>query len=483
MTRRSSWAPLESGDPTPGDSMQIRALAARYGDTRAEIETQAANLGRLSQADGWDSDAGRGFSNKAGELHGDIDKVKGRYGGAAEALYEWARQLDDIQAEADAAAADAERAQATAAANQPVDGPDDAPEPTDAEKASIRARADRLSGAEGELSAARTRMDDAKSRYGEQARRCADAIADACDDGLNDSTWDKVKGAVGDVVDGVKGWIKEHADLLKKISDILGVVAAIVGVVGFILSFTPLAPLGALLQGVAAGLTLLKLVIDTGLALAGEGSWMDVGMGLFALATFGVGRAVGAASTRAATSATAAARSANATRAVTAANNVKSSQTTMFGLVNKFSVAQRVAGFRPGNPIARMLASPVTSRASQYVDDVTTMADDAAAASQGLIPGFVDGAYKMQGYPGVLSSLKYGGAMPARDAVTVQGLVTEFPEVASLPRHLSTVNQMAGAGWSTTLAAEGTSTVTGGHADTVEKIGNVSEWTWNKVTS
>lgn len=89
MTRRSSWAPLESGDPTPGDTMQIRALAARYGDTRTEIETQSNNLGRLSRSDGWDSDAGRGFSSKAGELHGEIDKVKGRYDGAAEALHEW----------------------------------------------------------------------------------------------------------------------------------------------------------------------------------------------------------------------------------------------------------------------------------------------------------------------------------------------------------------------------------------------------------
>ncbi|MGH3803559.1 MAG: DUF6531 domain-containing protein, partial [Pseudonocardiaceae bacterium] len=243
-----------------------------------EITRQAANLRRLSSAEGWDADAGRTFADSAGDLAGQLDQAQGRYATAGAALKGYAPELRHAQSVADAALTDAKAAQGAINANQPPEHPPAAPTPDQA--TAERTRQHAYDGGIDALYAARRKLADATDHRDEHARRAERAIRDSVDhDGLKDSRWDKFT-----------NWVSEHADLLRAISEIARLIATVLSTIALVISFIPVLNfLTPLLLGLAALASLVSLAANLMLALAGEGSWLDVAVDLFSVVTFGYG--------------------------------------------------------------------------------------------------------------------------------------------------------------------------------------------------
>ncbi len=106
--------------------------------------------------------------------------------------------------------------------------------------------------------------------------RCAAAgkINGAAHDSLADSWWDQFKQEIGAI-----------ADNLKTIATIIGYVATVCAILAVILT----GPLALVFLLIAGGLLLTELGIHTILAATGNGSWVDVGLDVIALATLGYG--------------------------------------------------------------------------------------------------------------------------------------------------------------------------------------------------
>jgi YD repeat-containing protein len=248
-----------------------------------EITRQTANLRKLSTAEGWDADAGRTFADSARDLAGQLDKAHGRYATAGGALKRYAPELRHAQSVADAALTEAKAAQTTINAYQPPVHPPAGP-PTPAEATAERHRQYAHDDGISALQAARRKLDEATQHRDEQAGRAARAINDSIDhDGLADSWWDKFT-----------NWVHEHADILKAIAKIAEMVATVLSTIALAISWIPVLDfLSPALLGLAALASGVALVCNLMLALAGEGSWLDVAVDLFAVVTFGFGAKAG----------------------------------------------------------------------------------------------------------------------------------------------------------------------------------------------
>jgi hypothetical protein len=99
-------------------------------------------------------------------------------------------------------------------------------------------------------------------------------ISDASHDSLADSWWDQFKQVISHI-----------ADNLKTIATVIGYIATACAVLAVILT----GPLALVFLLIAGGLLLTELGIHTVLAATGNGSWGDVGLDIFALATLGYG--------------------------------------------------------------------------------------------------------------------------------------------------------------------------------------------------
>ncbi len=284
MSRRpTDWSPLTGPDPVPGDPDDIERAAKSLTDVAEEITRQAANLRKLSTAEGWDADAGRTFADSARDLAGQLDKAHGRYATAGGALKRYAPELRHAQSMADTALLEAKQAQSTINANRPpAHAPAGPPTPDDAtaERRRQYAHDEGISA----LQAARRKLDEATQHRDEHAGRAARAISDSIDhDGLTDSWWDKFT-----------NWVHEHADILKAIAKIAEMVATVLSTIALLISWIPVLDfLSPVLLGLAALASGVALVCNLMLALAGEGSWFDVAVDLFAVVTFGFGAKAG----------------------------------------------------------------------------------------------------------------------------------------------------------------------------------------------
>ena len=271
MSRRpTDWSPLAGSDPVPGDPDEVERAAKSLADMAEEITRQTANLRRLASAEGWDADAGRTFADSAGELSGQLGKAHGRYATTAGALRGYAPELRHAQSVADAALADAKQAQASVDANRPLDYPP-AGSPTPAQVSAERQRQYAYDEGVDALNAARRKLTDATDHRDEHAGRAARTIRDNIDDdGLKDSWWDRFT-----------NWVSEHADLLKAIAKIAELVATVLSTIALAISWIPVLNfLTPVLLGLAGLASAVAFVCTVMLALAGEGSWADVGLAL-----------------------------------------------------------------------------------------------------------------------------------------------------------------------------------------------------------
>lgn len=333
MSRPADWAPLTGGDPVPGDPEQVSRTATRCRNTAAEIRDQAAALRRLASADGWEAEAAVMFRAAAVDTATKLDQAHHRYDEVAGALRCYAPALDAAQASSLRAlqAAQAAEADARAAAVAQPTGelpPDATDEQRRARTGAVRRAEAAADDADARLAAARRLLDDAVAGRDDAAEAAARRINAAIDhDGLKDSRWERFK-----------NWVHDNAGWISVVSDVLSWIATGLFVLALFI------PGVNLITWAIVGLTLLALAGHSLLAASGEGSWVDVGIDVFALATFGAGRLLGGG----AKAATAASRTAAASAAGRSA-----SRTALAG-----SSAQRAA-------LGRLISRRTTSAAAR----------------------------------------------------------------------------------------------------------------------
>jgi len=278
----SDWHPLvEDGrDPVPGDPQAIEELSGRLRATADTITATARALRRLSNLESWDSDAGREFAGKAGEVADDVSKAYSRYDTAASALTQYRSDLEGIQREAEslrrqAQDADADRrtAQQQLDAAPPPDPQVIGPSERDAHEVAVR-------NADARLGEARHKLEGLRGRHRDAGNAAAGRIETAMDaDDLNDSFLDDLR------------------DALKVISKICGIIATVCGILSLLVGWIPVIgqALAAVLGTIALIASAISLVCNILLWFNGDASWKDVAWDALSVASFGVGRIFGSA--------------------------------------------------------------------------------------------------------------------------------------------------------------------------------------------
>ncbi len=138
-------------------------------------------------------------------------------------------------------------------------------EPTPEDTSDSQKRAERISGAEGAVAAAKRKLQDARDQLTSAGQRAASTMRGAWGDGLHDS-----------------GWYK-FIHMLIKILTIIGIVLA---VFAFLI---PGLGIGAILGAISAGMTLIAQAATFAM---GEGNVFDLVMAVVGVLTLGLGTAI-----------------------------------------------------------------------------------------------------------------------------------------------------------------------------------------------
>lgn len=265
----------------PGDVAGIQAVATRFTQTAKAIEDSVADLKTMiKNARTSESKAVTALAGVSEDVTGRLESLKTRYETAGTQLTEFATHLQTAKNSADRLVEQQTQQQTTIASWGQRLEQHSADAPRLGSPSYLAATQDhlqeqwRLRQAQNE---ARGALQDLQRQYEQVVRDLKDRGSTAAralngaikSDGLNDSVWDKVK-----------NWVNEHAEFLKVIHKILQVVTAVLAVASFF--FPVLAPFALAAAGLTAGLSWL-------LAASGEISWVDFGLDVLALATFGVG--------------------------------------------------------------------------------------------------------------------------------------------------------------------------------------------------
>ncbi len=281
IARSTHWQPLCAHDPTPGDDETIDAAGRKFQAVADEIERQISELAKIAQGSAGLKGGYVGTLEEACRaVKDDLGKIKGRYREVGGLLRAWSPELLGFQQEAERLLDDAQEAQRGLDRLVVVTVPSD--QMTDEQKADSLRRQRQGEALRGELTTARRRLTDLEDRRDRAAQRVADKIEGASQDGLTDSWWDNVK-----------DWFAEHKELIDGICKVLGVVAMVALVVCLVvpgLNIAAGAGLVAVATWVGIGATSASLLLHTGQAASGTGSWLDVGLDAFSLATFGAGK-------------------------------------------------------------------------------------------------------------------------------------------------------------------------------------------------
>lgn len=266
----------------PGDPGGIRRKATKFTRMAEAITESMALLDAVvREADSQESDAVDALAGAVGNTRERLHDLYDRYEVAGSQLTAFADVLETAQAQAQRAVDARDQAQSDtrrleyrlADARDAVRSTVDPTERTDAARFASGV-SQQLEFARDDLTAAGTLHASALEAVRTAGNDAADAIARTIgDDGVNDSPWDRVSGLV-------KDWISANAHWLSVVKDILGAVTAIVGILS--LFFPVLAP-------IALGLAAATAVLSFSLAFAGEGSWLDFGLDMLGVVTFGVG--------------------------------------------------------------------------------------------------------------------------------------------------------------------------------------------------
>ena len=288
--RPADWSPVGlDADPTPGDPVLVLAGGQDYLEVAGSIDDAAGAMSRLDVA-GTVSQAVDALIETKEDTVSQIRRAHSRYQATGEALVDYARTLDRVQAETLHALERARQAKdaADSAAGSRDRFQDLADGATDAEeKREFQQQADAAGGnaddAHGQVAAARSAIE---SSVTDRDRAAGDAVSRIKDitsgDDLNDSWWDdwgsKVVAAIADI-----------ADMVSMIAGLLAIVVAFIPVVG--------TALAGVLIVVAAVAAIVSALANITLAATGERSWAEAGIAIAgaALSVIGLGGAAKAA--------------------------------------------------------------------------------------------------------------------------------------------------------------------------------------------
>ena len=277
MTRPFDWMPLAETDPLPGDPDAITLESGRLVRLGDDMRTQAARLRQIGADTSLVGAYAEELRSASGDLAQDLDKVAGRYERVASALKDWAPELAVAQAETLKARTKALEAEQLRQANS--DGPawgapwshlpltPTAGRPALDEASQLFADAQRV-------------LQSALEHAAVRGRHYANLI-DEANDIFKDGRWDNFK-----------DWADRNADCIDDWSNALGWVATAAAVGAIFIPGANVLALGYLataLSTTAIAATGAAAVGHLTLASTGNGSWIDVGLDVFALVTLGVG--------------------------------------------------------------------------------------------------------------------------------------------------------------------------------------------------
>jgi hypothetical protein len=274
MRRAGRWDLLGYGaDPLDADLYQVGQQATHYSGTAELIQQQTARLRSIGAGD--NDIVGKyasSLKDKSAQLAGQLEKTHQRYAAVGSQLKRYYPALDTALTDTwtalqDAVEADSAQQSAHAMANpQPSGG-----KPlTDDQQTQVTRRNNAISAADGQMGAAKTKLENALNDLNNAAKDVAGKIHDALHDGLSDSFWDKFKSFL--------------VEFVKVVVDIAGYIAIACAIVMLFI------PGLDILATIALAATIASLVGHTFLAATGNGSWMDVALDVVALATFGMGK-------------------------------------------------------------------------------------------------------------------------------------------------------------------------------------------------
>ncbi len=264
------WAVLGEGeDPIPGDPHEVRAESTRLGKMAQTIRDQISLLKDIAGDENVGKFADR-LRDAADELKGDLGKVATRYESVSGYLGNWAGDLEYCQSESIKALTKAQQAAPAAKAPDPSQAANEHQKLTPQEQQQQAAAAKARTAAQGDIDAAKRQLDNAKHHRDDRGSYWKGKIEDSDHDDLKDSWWD-----------GVKDFIHEHAGWIKILADACTWIVTALVIISLFIPGLDIA------TGLLLGLMLTALAGHTALALSGDGSWVDVGMDLFALVTLG----------------------------------------------------------------------------------------------------------------------------------------------------------------------------------------------------
>jgi hypothetical protein len=286
------WQPLGwTEDPVPGDPAQISQEAQHLASVAAQIADQVSALRQIA-ADGTEiGEHADTIRSNAGSLASQLGKLVGRYQQVSSILNSWVPDLEQAQSMSIQALDQAEGPYKQL--NQTVALPS-GNNLTPQEQQGVDNYHNAMRQAQGQLDDARALLNRAIALRDSSGASHASQINNACNDGMRDhhSLWGSVEGFFS----GKWSFVTKHwSQIVGDICTVLEVLATVAAIVAFVLAqFVPGVDVlvDALVLGgmLATGAALGGRVV---LAATGHGSWIDVAVDAFALATFGVGRLAG----------------------------------------------------------------------------------------------------------------------------------------------------------------------------------------------
>ncbi len=269
----------------PGDPSVIRSSAGEWTRVATQIGTASTKLRNVLAEAVIVAEFAVSLQERADEVSDRIARARERYDGAADAVRGYAAPLENAQAVADQALADARLARGDLGAadnlveyfERELRDPNLTPEERlDLERRRRAAEAD-LDAAGGALDAARRLLQtaiDSRNTAAQTAIAAMDDVNSA--GGLNDAWWDDVA-----------QWMRENDELLDTIMFWVGVAGAVLTII--LLAIPGVNLIAILIVGIVfAAIAVINAVAQ---ASAGSGTWGEAALEIgLALLPFGLGR-------------------------------------------------------------------------------------------------------------------------------------------------------------------------------------------------
>jgi hypothetical protein len=259
-------------DPAPGDPAALDGAAQATRQFAQRLATDVATLRRM-QASSWVGEAADRFRDNVKDLPQDLDRSRAAYETTAGALGGFVTTLGEAQRRARALeqeCAEALRQQqaAATAANNLRSQAAGAQSPAREQLiADCNAQINRANQYGDRVTQLRTQARHLQADLSNQADQAATRIGGAADAPYHEPHWWEK------AWNGFMDWVRENADVLRKVSGVLKIVSAICAVLSFI-------PVVGVFFGAAALIAGgVSVLIDASLKLAtGEGSWAWIGL-------------------------------------------------------------------------------------------------------------------------------------------------------------------------------------------------------------